>query len=131
VTIETYLVDLATHLQTNGYGTLGVDIAITGHHDFSGNAISLTQYGGRERTSLINGVINPYNPDVQFCIRNSNAETAYKTATGIYKLFRNVANQDIGTTHFLLITPKAPPIFLLKTNEGYYEYTINFMALIQ
>jgi len=127
LTIETYLTDLSTFLQTNGVS----GISIAGYHDSSGNAVFITPYGGKEYDKIVSGEINPYMIDVQVITRNSSNETAYALSISIYKLLRNISNRIIGTTEFKSIKAKASPAFIMKTNSGYYQYSVNFSMLIQ
>ena len=131
MTIETYLADLGTYLQTNSIGTIGTDIFYMGLDESMGNCISLIPYGGIEPDNIVSGEANLCNPSVQVLVRNIAAATGLSKATTIYKLLRIVSNQTIGTTKFLKIVPVSPPMFVAKTDGGYYLFSINLKILIQ
>ena len=135
MTVETYLADLATYLQTQGYGTTGkttsgTSIQIAGYYENTDNAIYITPYGGSDKQMLVTSEEDASHPDFQILVRNTNQQTAISTSTRIYRLLRKKADFDIGTSHFIFIKGKAPPIFVRKTNSGYYEYSINFTSMI-
>jgi hypothetical protein len=131
VTIETYLDDLGTFLQTEGIGTLGTDIFFYGLDGASPNCISITPFiSGKSSNSIVSGEINPYEPDISIIIRNSDAATALTKATTIYKLMRNISNRTLGTTRFILIQEHGPPGFIAQ-QDGYYYFSINFSLKIQ
>jgi hypothetical protein len=130
MTLETYLTDLATHLQTNGFGTKGVDITISGYHDAAGNSIFITPYQGSEPYEIVTGEENEVYPNVQFLVRNLEQEVALTKANALFRLFRNVANQTIGTTDITMMRASGPPAFVMKSNGGYYTYSINFSMRI-
>lgn len=131
MTIETCLEDIANYLSFWGYGTPGVDIHIVGGYDYAGNCISITPYGGFEYNSIVSQTVNPYNLNIQILVRNSDNELAYKQSIAIFKLFRDVANRKIGQTKFMSIVARTPPMFVVKTNDGYYHYSTNFYMMIQ
>jgi len=127
LTIETYLSDLGTYLQGQGYSNIyymGLDSA-------SNNCISLTPYPGSEYTKIVSGEVNPYSPMLNILVRNSSAQTGLATATAIYKLLRNIYNETIGTTKFINIKPSSTPGFVAKSSAGLYIYSINFSLFIQ
>ena len=136
MTIHTYLKDLATYLQAQGFGTLGVSdtttsIQIAGYHEAVGNAIFITPYGGADLNEIVTGEEDAKRPDFQVLIRNQNFETALGVATDIYELLRKKVDWDIGSTHFIYLRGKAPPLFVMKHNSGFYILSINFSAIIQ
>lgn len=114
MTIESYLSDLETYLQTNSFGTVGTDIHCIGFNESASNDITLNPFPGSEYTKIVSGEINPYNPSLSILVRNTNAATALSTVTGIYKLLRNVSNQTIGATTFIYIIADSPPGFVSK-----------------
>lgn len=135
MTLKTYLSDLATYLQTGGFGTVGynasgVSIQIAGYYDTVGNAIFLTTYAGPDKHDIKTGEPDPITPDFQILVRNSDHQTALNSSVDIFNLLRKKADFTLGTTHFIDIYGKSPPLFVRKTNSGYYEYSINFSATL-
>lgn len=130
MTIETYLTDLGTYLQTAGIGTVNTDIHFFGLASNATNDITLSPFPGAEYNRIISGEINPYSPDLSIIVRNTSGAAALSKATSIYKLLRDVSNRTIGSTHFLVIQAQAPPSFISKT-QNYFLFSINFSLLIQ
>lgn len=133
MTLETFLSDIATYLQTLNYGVVGASttsmpIQIGGYYDSTYNAIFLTSYGGSDSNEIVSTEASSINPDFQILVRHSSQETAISTSASLYRLLRKKVNWDIGTTHFIYVRGKAPPIFVRKTNSNFYEYSINFSA---
>jgi len=133
LTLETYLSDIATYLQTQGYGVVGssttsTPIQIGGYYESTYNAIFLTSYGGSDSNEIVSTEASSINPDFQILVRHSSQQTAIETSASIYRLLRKKVSWDIGTTHFIYVRGKAPPIFVRKTNSGFFEYSINFSA---
>ncbi len=136
MTIKTYLADLATYLKDQGFGVLGrsdtgTSIQIAGYYDSSNNAIFLTPYGGLDKNEIVSGEEDSYNSDFQIRVRYEDLETANSVSTDIYQLLRKKADWDIGSTHFIYLRGKSPPIFLMKTNSGFSEFALNFSATIK
>lgn len=130
MTIESYLSDLGTYLQTNSVGTLGTDIHCIGFEENASNDITLNPFPSTKFASIVSGEINPYNPRLSIIVRNTNAATALSKVTTIYKLLRDISNQTIGTTKFLYIQEESPPGFVTKKNNNYI-FSVNFSLLIQ
>ena len=125
--------DLATYLQNQGYGMAGASttstpIQIGGYYESTYNAIFLTSYGGSDPNEIVSTEASSINPDFQVLVRHSSQQTAIQVSASIYKLLRKKVNWDIGTTHFIYVRGKAPPIFVRKTNSGFFEYSVNFFA---
>ncbi|MCU7526561.1 MAG: hypothetical protein HF308_18945 [Ignavibacteria bacterium] len=132
MTIETYLVDLSNYIQSNGLGTVAVDIVISGYYDKAGNAIFVTPYGGSDNCEIKTpGYDDPCTPDVQFLVRNLDQAIAISKANAIFKLFRKVSDLTIGDTKIISMRAKGPPSFVMKTNSLHYHYSINFSLIIQ
>jgi hypothetical protein len=131
MTIETFLDDLGAYLQNNSIGTLGTDIFFNGLEGTPINCIALTPFPGREPYNIISGEINPYQPNLSVLVRNENSNTGYQIAVSIYKLLRNVANQDIGDTHFISISATSPPGFVSRSDSGAFIFSVNFSLIIQ
>ena len=134
MTLETYLEDIATYLQTQGYCTLGQSSTgtsiIIGYSEGENNSIFLTPYGGPETQKIKSGEEDAITPDFQLLIRNSSLKTSIVISSAIYKLLRKKIEWDIGSTHFISLSAKGPPIFVRKTASDYYEYSLNFSASI-
>lgn len=133
MTVETYLADLATHLQTLSYGTLGkpssgVAIQIGGYYESTDNAIFITPYDGADVEEILSGEDDASRPYFQILVRNSNHATCKSTADSLYRLLRKKYDWDVGSTYFISLRAKAPPIFIRKTNGGFYEYVLNFKS---
>lgn len=131
MTIETFLSDIGTYLQTNSIGTLGTDIYFYGLDAAPVNCIALTPFAGRESYKIVSEVINPYQPNLSVLVRNTSADAAYQKTVSIYKLLRNVANQTIGSTKFLMITATSPPGLVSVSQSEYYIFSVNFALMIQ
>jgi hypothetical protein len=130
LTLETYLTDIATFFQTNNLGTVATDIFISGYHDAAGNSIFITPYQGSEPYEIVTCEENEIYPNVQILIRNSSQEAALTKANAIFRLMRNISNRTIGSTDFIIVRASGPPAFVLKTNGGYYQYSLNFSLRI-
>ena len=130
MTIETYLDDLGTYLQTNSIGTLGTDIFYNGL-DTVPNCIAITPYRGSNTYHIVSNVKNPHSVNINVLVRNSDGDTAKSKADSIYLLIGDVANTIIGTTKFLFIQAKSLPVLDSKTESGLTIYSVNFSLLIQ
>ncbi|MFA6727352.1 MAG: minor capsid protein [Prevotella sp.] len=126
--------DLATYLQTQGYGikgknSTGVSI-YTSVEGGTTNSISIAPYGGSNSYDIKTGEKNASNPNIQITCRNLNEEIAISQSSDIHELLREKYNWDLGTTHFIYLRAKAPPIPLGKNQAGFYEYSVNFSTSI-
>jgi hypothetical protein len=139
MTLETYLTDLATHLQTNGLGVTEVTtttpatttrISVSGFHDADGNYIFVTPYQGTDIDELDSGEEDDIYPSVQFLVRNSSQTATLAISNAIYRMFRKLGNRTIGTTDIIYMRASGPPAFVIKSNGGYYTYSINFSMRI-
>ena len=131
MTIETYLDDLGSYIQTEGIGTKAVDIFFYGLDESAPNCVALIPYtSGKLSNSIVSGEINPYEPNISIIVRNTDAYTAHSTSIYIYKLLRCVSNQVIGTTQFKNIQEHGPPGFVANV-DGKYIFSINLSLTIQ
>lgn len=130
MTVETYLADLGTHLQTNSIGTLGTDIFYNGFDKVT-NCITLNPYPGSNLNNIVSGERNPHQVNLNVLVRNSNGSTAKSKADSIYALIGDLSNILIGTTRFFYIQAKGPPGLLSRANSGATIYSVNFSLLIQ
>jgi Bacteriophage minor capsid protein len=133
LTLETYLSDIATYLQTLNYGVVGssttsTPIQIGGYYESTYNAIFLSSYGGSDPNEIVSTEASSINPDFQILVRHSSQETAISVSASLYRLLRKKVDWTVGTTHFIYVRGKAPPIFVRKTNSNFFEYSINFSA---
>ena len=132
--IKDVLQDLAAYLQTEGYGTKGSNpsgISIfTGVDGGTTNSIVIAPYGGSNSYEIKSGEMNASNPNIQITCRNLSQETAISQSSDIHELLREKYDWDIGSTHFIYLRAKAPPIPLGKNESGFYEYSVNFASSI-
>lgn len=132
--VKDLLKDLATYLQTQGYGVKGSNP--TGISIFIGaqagttNSISIAPYGGSNSYEIKTGETNASNPNIQIMCRNKDENVAISQSSDIHELLREKYNWDLGTTHFIFLRAKAPPIPLGKNESGFYEYSVNFSTSI-
>lgn len=129
MTIETYLSDIGTYLQTNSIGTVGTDIFYS-KLDLSINCISLNPYQGSNKLKIVTGQRDPQQINLSIIVRNSSNYTAKTKADSIYELLCDIYNTIIGTTKFLYIQAKSPP-GLVSSDPNFTIYSINFSLLIQ
>ena len=123
----TYLDDFHGIINEFGYGPVfffGIDDSVV-------NGISINPYGGLELDNIVSSERPVIHSDVQVFIRNSSAETGFSQALNIYNKLRGTANSLIGNTFFLRIVPKAPPMFLFRTDSGNYEFSVNFSLIFR
>lgn len=131
MTIASYLTDISNYLQANGFGTPGTDIFVASISEVYGNMIILTPYPAADPDNIASFEKSVSQIHMQVLVRDLSNNVALAKASALYQLFRLVANQDIGDTHFLEIRPYCPPSFLLKTNDLFYEYYINCTILMR
>jgi len=128
------LKDLATYLQSQGYGVKGKNpsgISIfTSVEGGTTNSINIMSYGGSNSYDIKSGEKNASNPNIQIICRNLNEETAISQSSDIHELLREKYDWDLGSTHFIYFRAKAPPIPLGKNESGFFEYSVNFSTSI-
>jgi hypothetical protein len=136
MTLETYLSDFATYLKDRGLGVTEITtstpdtttrISISGYHDADLNFIFITPYQGADIDELDTGEADDIYPSVQFLVRNADQTTALSISNTIYRMFRKLGNTTIGTTEIIYMRASGPPAFVMKTNGGFYQYSINFL----
>ncbi len=132
--IKDVLKDLATHLQTQGFGIKGSNpsgISIyVGTQAGTTNSISIAPYGGSNSYEIKTGEKNASNPNIQIMCRNKDEAVAISQSSDIHELLREKYDWDIGSTHFIYLRAKAPPITLGKNESGFFEYSVNFTSSI-
>jgi hypothetical protein len=126
MTLETFLDDIAEHLETNGVAP----VVISGNYEQYENGVYLSPYGGLPNLSVITDA-NPFGLDLQVLVSNLSNKTALAQVFGTIRLLRDVHNETIGDTKFLYIQQKYGTFFLGKSNAGYYNYSLNFTLLMQ
>jgi hypothetical protein len=126
MTIDTFVEDLLTYLQTNNLGTKTVDLLEGPLNPSVLNCITITPYDGTNPTSIKSGEDNAHNPFLNVNVRNINKKTALENTIKIYKLWRLLPYIQIGSTHFELIKARGTwhPLGL-DTNKC-MNYSINF-----
>lgn len=133
--IKELLKDLASYLQSQSFGVKGTNpsgISIyTGIEEGTTNSITIAPYGGSNSYAIKSGEKNASNPNIQIICRNLNQETAISQSSDIHELLREKYDWEIGSTHFISLRAKAPPIPLGKNEAGFYEYSVNFFTSIQ
>lgn len=127
-----WLTDLGTYLQTAGYGTLGTSLHYYNLDSHAINDIALIPFHGPVYNKIVSpDVYNPRSSGLEVLVRNSSAETAFNSVNSIYDFLRIIANQTIGSTHFLNIEADASPGFVGEDKAGGFMFSVNFSLLIQ
>lgn len=106
-------------------------ISYFGIDDSVVNGIAINPYGGYELDNLATSEHTVIHSDVQVFVRNSNSNTGFSQALDIYNQLRGISNSQIGNTFFLRIVPKAPPMFISKTDTGHYQFSVNFSLVFR
>jgi hypothetical protein len=128
----TWIEDIGAYLQTQGFGTIGTNIHYYIFDKMVSNDITLIPFSVSEYNRIISdGVNNPRPKGLEVLVRNQDAETAFNTVTSIYELLRIVANQTIGSTHFINVEADASPGFVGKSEGELFNFSVNFSLLIQ
>lgn len=126
MTLETFLMDIATYLETNGV----IPVSIAGNYEQYANGIYISPYGGLYAMTVVTNDANPLGLDLQVLVSNNSNESALALTFKVIRLLRDVHNQVIGDTKFLFIQQKYGAFFLGKNNAGYYSYSLNFGVLM-
>jgi hypothetical protein len=124
-------VDLANYLADNGIGTIGSKINISGYNDAVGNMVFITPFQGFEYYDIVTGEENSFQPSIQVLVRNLDNKVAIAKSNAVFRLLRNISNRLIGSTFFITVRATGPPAFIMRTNGGYYQYSLNFNLVFQ
>jgi hypothetical protein len=124
-------VDLANYLADNGIGTIGSEINISGYNDAVGNMVFITPFQGFEYYDIVTGEENSFQPSIQVLVRNLDNQVAIAKSNAVFRLLRNISNRLIGSTFFITVRATGPPAFIMRTNGGYYQYSLNFNLVFQ
>lgn len=118
--------DIATYLQTGGFGTVGNSIFLNDMPPTPDNCIVVSIYAGAavERTHDTSGNDNP---SVQVRVRNTSAGTARSKIQQVYNYLDGIANTTIGSTFFEgIMAINSGPVPMGKDENGRTEFAWNF-----
>lgn len=121
--------DIATYLQTGGFGTVGNSIFHNTMPATPDNCIAVSVYAGGavERTHDTSGNDNP---SIQVRLRNTSAGTARSKIQQIYNYLDGITNTTIGSTFFLGISAiNSGPVPMGTDENGRTEYAWNFSTI--
>jgi hypothetical protein len=93
--------------------------------------IFITPFQGFEYYDIVTGEENSFQPSIQILVRNLDNKVAIAKSNAIFRLLRNISTQLIGSTHFIMVRATGPPAFIMRTNGGYYQYSLNFNLVFQ
>ncbi len=120
-----FIDDLATYLQTQGFGTKGTDIFKGNMPDNADNIVAITDFGG------LPNVLNDKGADVEVILvqvraRNKRQELARDKLKAIQDDLHQLVNTDLGT--FTIVAARAldRPAILTKDGKERWELVSNY-----
>lgn len=116
------LEDIGQYLQSQGIGTLGVDIFLGILPSESDNCIALFEYAGSPPDLHWNGEY----PGLQVMVRNADYPAGRVKIEQVKNTLHGLYEQVLNGTRYLLIKAKQSPECLGLDDNQRYEFVINF-----
>lgn len=122
--------DIASYLQTQGLGTLAVDLFLGTSPPDPDATIVIREYGGGQPVFLATGGEPAYEyPRFQLTCRGVDYVSARDRAERCYRALSRIANQQVGTSWYLRVVPLQSP-FPVGQDESDRELMVaNFEAI--
>lgn len=123
----TWILALATYLQSQSLGTMGSNLFIGAMPDIDGVSTLLTQYAG-EVVETQSGGIAIHKPSLQIKVAGDPEDyvTPLTTITNIQNSLTLISNQALSGITFLRVRPITSLIALGQDEQLAYEFTCNF-----
>ncbi len=122
--------DIATYLQTGGFGTVGNSIFLNTMPPTPDNCIAVSIYAGGAAIDRTHDTSGNDSPSIQIRVRNTSAGTARTKVEQIYNYIDGVTNTTIGSTFFLGISAiNSGPVPMGKDENGRTEFAWNFSTI--
>ena len=110
--------DIATYLQTNGYGTVGVNIFVNLMDDSLNPSLGLRDYSGEPTTRTISGGKIEANPKVQALYRSQDSKSSYDALAAIHDFLDGKADVVVNGSRYMLITGMSEPVPTSRDEKG-------------
>lgn len=117
--------DIATHLETNGLGTVGTNIFYSYIPDIDGNVIAVLDTGGPQPNVDIKELKEP---TFQIFIRNSSYASGKSQLDSVRSLLHRLIETTIGSTYFLNCFAQSEGGHIGRNERDQDEFSINFIA---
>jgi len=114
--------DIGTYLQSQGIGTLGIDLFLGLMPDQPDNSIALFEYAGSPPDLHWNGEY----PGLQVRVRNKSYAAGRAKIDEVRKALHGLHETELSGTRYLLIKARGSPEILKRDNNNRTEWFINF-----
>lgn len=116
--------DIATHLQTEGVGTVGTDIFKAYMPPSPASIMAVLDTGGTKPDIYV----PTKHPTFQVFIRNATYSAGKTILDSVRTALHQVQNETIGSTYFYYIHAISEGGHLGRNEAGFDEFSINFTA---
>ncbi len=117
--------DIVSHLQTEGVGTVGVDMFKGLLPDQPDNCTALFEYAGSPPDLHWNGEY----PGLQVKVRNKSYAAGRVKIESVITKLHGLTEQVIGTTRYLLVRANQSPESLGRDANNRNEWVVNFTVI--
>lgn len=119
--------DIGSYLQTNGLGTLSVDLFLHVAPDKPDESMSVVEYSSDPPDYIHDKQkVEVEYPRVQISCRSIHPEVGRLLAEKVYQLLMAIHNEVIGTTRYLWVMPVDSPAMVGRDENGRFITTVNF-----
>ena len=120
--------DIATHLQNNGLGTIGVDLFVSQVAPDPEDAIFVVPpYGGLPAQRVLGGATEIRFPTVQVRVRRTSYATGYTAAKNAYAALQGANISGYMSCEVL----QSEPIYLGTDENGWHSWSLNVRLTYQ
>jgi len=122
--------DIATHLQSNGYGPIGNGLSINKLMDTPNNQVVVYQspVGMPAAKAMGTTIILQY-PSFQIVVRNTSSQTAESTCEAIHKLLDGAKGLTLNGITYYSVEATDTPFKLTEDDNKRYLYAFNGRAV--
>jgi len=117
--------DIASYLQTNGVGTVGVDIFLGSWPVGPNNAVAIFEYAGEPPDLHWPGEY----PGLQVQVRNKSYEAGRQKIEQVKNVLHGVAETVVNNHRYLLIRANQSPFFLERDENNRAVFVCNFRVI--
>jgi hypothetical protein len=114
--------DIATHLQTQGVGTIGTDLFKSYLPDITGTAVAVLDTGGLEPDTYL----PTHEPTFQVFVRSDTYSVGKAKLAAIRSALHQQKNLTVGSTYFYFILANSEGGHLGLNERGQNEFSMNF-----